>query len=86
MEIFWNGYKSPAWPNTVSSVLSPFPLHRGRFGHAGHNEKRDGRPPVGNYFHNRWFASFISRRVFPHAPLTPPPPLDLPAGSTADLF
>jgi hypothetical protein len=32
----------PARPDTVSGAPSPSPPHRGRSGHAGHNEKRGG--------------------------------------------
>jgi hypothetical protein len=76
----------PARSNTVSGAPSLFPVHRERSGHAGHNGKRDGLPPVGDHFHNSWFVPFISRRAFPPAPPIPPPPLDLPAVSTADFL
>jgi hypothetical protein len=70
----------------LSGAPSLSPLQRGLSGHDGHNEKRDGLPPVGDYFHNHWFTPIISRRAFPPATPSPPCPFDLPAVSTAHLL
>jgi hypothetical protein len=57
----------PTRPDTVPGGPSPPPPHRGRSGHAGHNKKRVGLPPVGDYFHKSLVRAFFSSRFPSHA-------------------